>query len=264
MFFKTGDLAEFMGMTNMGILYLEKRGIIQSVRDTNGYRLYSPETVTQLGIIRSYERAGFSLAEAVDLTCKDASDVQDALFKKKAELTRQLEIISGFEKPALPIVTDASGLTAENICIKQRPVFYYCPVWEDVYDMSVLPSDVQHEMRHIDISWLASIPYMRYCSKIVVENNRLTFERGNRILQSDALRERVYLSEKWIQTVPECTCLNFFYEGEHPHDIILSALAYIAQLGKKYTNPIFTPLFNLNFLPNSNRVLQEVFIPLEI
>ena len=42
--FRTGDIAEFMGITNMGVLYLEKRGLLKADREENGYRSYSTQT----------------------------------------------------------------------------------------------------------------------------------------------------------------------------------------------------------------------------
>ena len=61
--YSTKDLADFMDMTSMGIHYLENHGAIRPERKENGYRQYTPDDVSNIGEIRSFERMGFSLSK---------------------------------------------------------------------------------------------------------------------------------------------------------------------------------------------------------
>ncbi|HEV2612936.1 MAG TPA: MerR family transcriptional regulator [Noviherbaspirillum sp.] len=60
---KIGDLAQAAGVSCDTLRFYEKRGLIRSVRESNGYRRYAPESVQLIGYIRTAQKLGFSLAE---------------------------------------------------------------------------------------------------------------------------------------------------------------------------------------------------------
>lgn len=159
MTFQTGDLAEFMGITNMGVLYLEKRGIIHSTRSQNGYRVFDDDTVSALALIRSYERMGFSLDEAVELSRQDASAVLLKVSQKRKNLENQLELIQYFEK--------------------------WVHAMEDLPDFEAQPERVKKAM-----------PYMHFCDKLVLTDGTWSSTKGNGILRELLLQsERINRSD---------------------------------------------------------------------
>jgi len=61
---KIGDLAKATGLTPSRIRFYEAEGLISPPpRKGNGYRNYSPEAASELKIIDSAQRAGFSLEQ---------------------------------------------------------------------------------------------------------------------------------------------------------------------------------------------------------
>lgn len=63
---KIGELAQAVGVSCDTLRFYEKRGLIRSTRENNGYRRYAPETVQIIGYIRTAQKLGFSLAEVGD------------------------------------------------------------------------------------------------------------------------------------------------------------------------------------------------------
>ncbi len=87
---KIGDLAERTGVSRDTLRLYEKRGLIQSVRRSNGYRDFDPAMARLVGLIRQGQQLGFSLAEMQgvvealsgrDLSAEDTA----ALFQQKID-----------------------------------------------------------------------------------------------------------------------------------------------------------------------------------
>ncbi|ADD44316.1 MerR family transcriptional regulator [Stackebrandtia nassauensis] len=65
---RVGQVAEAAGVNRETLRYYERRGIIaEPGRTVGGHRLYPPETVTVLRVIKAAQRLGFTLAEVEDL-----------------------------------------------------------------------------------------------------------------------------------------------------------------------------------------------------
>ncbi|WP_412542978.1 MerR family transcriptional regulator [Longispora sp. K20-0274] len=65
---RSGQVAEAAGVNPQTLRYYERRGIIAEPRRTlGGHRLYPPETVTVLRVIKAAQRLGFTLEEVEDL-----------------------------------------------------------------------------------------------------------------------------------------------------------------------------------------------------
>ena len=63
--FSTGELARMLGLTNEGVRYLERVGIIRAHRDReNGYRSFEFDELVRLTQTRNLRALGFSLEEA--------------------------------------------------------------------------------------------------------------------------------------------------------------------------------------------------------
>ncbi len=65
---RVGQVAEAAGVNVETLRYYERRGIIQAPdRSLGGHRLYGPDTVTILRVIKAAQRLGFTLEEIGDL-----------------------------------------------------------------------------------------------------------------------------------------------------------------------------------------------------
>jgi DNA-binding transcriptional MerR regulator len=65
---RSGQVADAAGVNRQTVRYYERRGLLaEPERSLGGHRLYPPETVTRLRIIKTAQRLGFSLAEIADL-----------------------------------------------------------------------------------------------------------------------------------------------------------------------------------------------------
>lgn len=65
---RTGEVAEAAGVNAQTLRYYHRRGLLREPRRSNGgHRLYPPETVTALRVIKAAQRLGFTLDEVADL-----------------------------------------------------------------------------------------------------------------------------------------------------------------------------------------------------
>ncbi len=65
---RTGEVAERAGVNIQTLRYYERRGLLtQPARSIGGHRLYPPETVTLLGVIKAAQRLGFTPDEVAEL-----------------------------------------------------------------------------------------------------------------------------------------------------------------------------------------------------
>ncbi|MFN2560860.1 MAG: MerR family transcriptional regulator [Jatrophihabitans sp.] len=65
---RTGQVAAAAGVNRQTLRYYERRGLLtQPQRSLGGHRLYPPETVVELRMIKAAQRLGFSLAELAEL-----------------------------------------------------------------------------------------------------------------------------------------------------------------------------------------------------
>ncbi|WP_265444859.1 MerR family transcriptional regulator [Flexivirga meconopsidis] len=62
-----GELARECGTSTRTLRYYEQHGLLQSERDTNGYRRYGTDAVLTVRQIRALLRAGFSTAAIAEL-----------------------------------------------------------------------------------------------------------------------------------------------------------------------------------------------------
>ncbi|GAA3731539.1 MerR family transcriptional regulator [Salinactinospora qingdaonensis] len=65
---RSGQVARAAGVNLQTLRYYERRGLLaKPVRSNGGHRLYAPETVTVLRVIKAAQRLGFTLDEVADL-----------------------------------------------------------------------------------------------------------------------------------------------------------------------------------------------------
>jgi DNA-binding transcriptional MerR regulator len=65
---RSGQVAEAAGVNQQTLRYYERRGLVaEPDRTLGGHRLYPPETVTVLRVIKTAQRLGFTLGEVAEL-----------------------------------------------------------------------------------------------------------------------------------------------------------------------------------------------------
>ena len=65
---RSGEVATAAGVNQQTLRYYERRGLVtEPDRSPGGHRLYPPETVTVLRVIKTAQRLGFTLDEVADL-----------------------------------------------------------------------------------------------------------------------------------------------------------------------------------------------------
>src|SRR4051812_46940838 len=65
---RSGQVAAVAGVNLPTLRYYERRGLLaQPQRTLGGHRLYPPETVTLVRVIKAAQRLGFTLDEVADL-----------------------------------------------------------------------------------------------------------------------------------------------------------------------------------------------------
>ena len=65
---RVGQVAAAAGVNLETLRYYERRGLLaRPDRSLGGHRLYPPEAITQLRVIKTAQRLGFTLAEIADL-----------------------------------------------------------------------------------------------------------------------------------------------------------------------------------------------------
>lgn len=65
---RSGEVAQAAGVNQQTLRYYERRGLLaEPERSPGGHRLYPPEAVTVLRVIKAAQRLGFTLDEVADL-----------------------------------------------------------------------------------------------------------------------------------------------------------------------------------------------------
>lgn len=91
-----GEIAAATGISRDTLRFYEKRGLLRTRRNANGYRDYPPESVDWLRYIRTAQALGFSLAEIeADLPLLADPDnspaaLREALRRKMDEIDRRI------------------------------------------------------------------------------------------------------------------------------------------------------------------------------
>ncbi|NCP65851.1 MAG: MerR family transcriptional regulator [Paraglaciecola sp.] len=80
--YRISELTEKVGLSRSTLLYYEKLGLLQGVRQTNGYRLYSDKDIQQLHLLQQLQAGGLTLKE-----CKSFLDskVQRSVLEKRLQ-----------------------------------------------------------------------------------------------------------------------------------------------------------------------------------
>jgi DNA-binding transcriptional MerR regulator len=93
---RTGEIAEQAGVNIQTLRYYERRGLLaEPHRSNGGHRLYPPDTVALLQVIKTAQRLGFTLDEVAELLDAGrrrhpAPDLRERAIGKIAEIDRKI------------------------------------------------------------------------------------------------------------------------------------------------------------------------------
>jgi DNA-binding transcriptional MerR regulator len=93
---RSGELAAAAGVNAQTLRYYERRGLLpEPARSLGGHRLYPPEAVTLLGVIKAAQRLGFTLEEVAELLHTGrrrhvSGHLQQRAVAKMAEIDRKI------------------------------------------------------------------------------------------------------------------------------------------------------------------------------
>lgn len=207
--FRTGDIARILNMSSSGVLFYDRKGVVSAARGENGYRGFDANALSTLGLLRAFERAGFTLEEANTLFQKDASDAKEALIAKRAQLMENIELIDMILGRMDMTGAMDERFEREKARLETSPEFCYAPYWEECFEMDAVTPEERRQMREVDISWLAAMPIVRYCGKIRLEGGVQLSEKGMIVTREMALKRRLALPPL-VERIPEQRCLHFF------------------------------------------------------
>jgi DNA-binding transcriptional MerR regulator len=88
---RRGEVAEAAGVNIQTLRYYERRGLLREPpRTLGGHRLYPPDTVTLLRVIKAAQRLGFTLDEVADLLAARSAGLQSRALAKLGEIDARL------------------------------------------------------------------------------------------------------------------------------------------------------------------------------
>jgi DNA-binding transcriptional MerR regulator len=124
---RIGEVAERTGLNIQTLRYYERRGLLSDpVRSLGGHRLYPPDTVDLLNVIKAAQRLGFTLDEVTELL--DAgrrphptADLRQRAIDKIAEIDRKIADLAAI-RAALTGVVDARCDSLTNCTCADCPI----------------------------------------------------------------------------------------------------------------------------------------------
>jgi MerR family transcriptional regulator, mercuric resistance operon regulatory protein len=124
---RTGEVAERAGVNIQTLRYYERRGLLsEPVRSIGGHRLYPPDTVALLGVIKAAQRLGFTLDEVADLIDAGrrrhpAPDLRQRALDKISEIDTRIADLTVI-RSALTQVVDARCASLVNCTCADCPI----------------------------------------------------------------------------------------------------------------------------------------------
>ena len=124
---RTGEVAEQAGVNIQTLRYYERRGLLsEPVRSIGGHRLYPPDTVALLGVIKAAQRLGFTLDEVAELLDAGrrrhpAPDLRQRAIDKIGEIDAKIADLQVI-RTAPPEVVDARCDSLTNCTCADCPI----------------------------------------------------------------------------------------------------------------------------------------------
>jgi len=124
---RSGEVAEQAGVNIQTLRYYERRGLLSEPhRSIGGHRLYPPDTVALLTVIKAAQRLGFTLDEVADLLTAGrrrhpTPDLRQRAIDKIAEVDAKIADLTAI-RTALNDVVDARCDSLTNCTCADCPI----------------------------------------------------------------------------------------------------------------------------------------------
>lgn len=266
--YRIGEVADFFSLTKEGVRYLERQGIIRSVRnENNGYRYYPREEITRLKLIRSYQAIGFTLEEVermlretmrTEMLIKLDEKVCE-LQARETQLKRMKQMLLSQRRAARYILTNE-----KHFDFKMRPAYFLFPrVRDEASGKTEQERTLITWERRIEKMWIQAMPPVKlaalhYNSKGAPLENLY----GCAAPKIVAEKQRLPIPPSAI-LLPACLCAHGVAEGAvGAHPAIEEIMAWIGAQGLRATGDVFA-LMQLTYRNETGKLLRlhELFIP---
>lgn len=159
--YKISEIARYRGISPNGIVYLEKKGVLKSVRDeSNGYRYYDEDAFTALAVINVYQQLGMSLDSAHTLYGSDPTSTLYALQQNRRTLEndylRKMKILKRLQKN-LETALQLNGRF--EIC--RRPALWLLPISPPCPNAPI-EKRAWKRWEELNNEWDRQMPFVRY------------------------------------------------------------------------------------------------------
>ena len=124
---RTGEVAEQAGVNIQTLRYYERRGLLtEPVRTIGGHRLYPPDTVALLNVIKAAQRLGFTLDEVAELLDTGrrrhpTADLRQRAIDKNTEIDAKIADLTAI-RTTLAEVVDARCDSLTNCTCAECPL----------------------------------------------------------------------------------------------------------------------------------------------
>jgi DNA-binding transcriptional MerR regulator len=124
---RTGEVAEQAGVNIQTLRYYERRGLLaEPTRSIGGHRLYPPDTVALLNVIKAAQRLGFTLDEVAELLDTGrrrhpTPDLRQRAIDKIGEIDAKIADLTAI-RGALTEVVDARCNSLTNCTCPDCPI----------------------------------------------------------------------------------------------------------------------------------------------
>lgn len=126
---RSGEVAERAGVNLQTLRYYERRGLLaEPGRSNGGHRLYPPDTVALLQVIKAAQRLGFTLDEVADLLDagrrrRPSADLRERAISKIVEIDQRIADLTTI-RATLTEVVDARCDSLTNCTCTDCPIPY--------------------------------------------------------------------------------------------------------------------------------------------
>lgn len=210
--YRIGEMAEFFGMTKEGVRFMERQGVIHSVRDeNNGYRYFPRDEITRLKQIRRYQGLGFSLDEARQMVCETSrEDIADKIDTKMRELEekeaqiRRMKNLLRTQREAVRHLMEEEGA---RIWLGTRPEMIFFPRVPDEASGST-PAEREQiaKARAMEKEWIRAAPPCTLGAMHYGRNADAPRVMGS-IVRAEAAREAALPIGQGMVRLKECPCV---------------------------------------------------------
>lgn len=239
-----GEACKILNITQAGIRFYEKKGIIKSKRnEENGYRHYSFKEVNKLMTLREYNNLGFSLEEAQQLiNHEDVSFVSSNLENKIEEIEGVIErnkrVLQELYKRKEIMDKLKRNLLQFHVVYSEPMYLLHCQEGEKVTLNSYSKELVKR--------WTENVPKVKYYSFIKKENLKpdCAVEMCLGVDEKDVDFEMG--ESEYISYIPKQRCFYTIIEVKENHNtkgsfykLIKPTLAYIKENNIELIGDVF-------------------------